>query len=210
MILLVLAALWIVVLAPAGVKKVLERRSAVSIDSFQQQLHLLRRAGEPPVRRLQTVRSTTGLAVGQSGFPAVSSRPGRPNLVLLPPVVPSPEAGEPGEPAGLRWVGPDPVAMARRDEARRRSLVRRRRRDVLLGLVGTLVVSGLLGVAVPLCWAITVLAGLALAGYVGLAAYAQDLAAQRRSRGAAPVEVAEGWLVSAEEWELPRAAAGGR
>ena len=205
MILLILVALWIVVLAPAFVKKWLDRRSTVSIDTFHQQLHLLERAGPklvPPAYRLETAQSATGMAVGASGFPAVSSRPSRPNLVLLQPV----SEGEPGGPGGgpvdevvdgasgthYRRVAPPPpldegpsrrLARAQVD-AFRRHAVQRRRRDLLIGMAVTLVLSGLLGLAVSLFWVVTVLAALALAGYVGLAAYAQLLEADRRAPGA--------------------------
>jgi hypothetical protein len=199
MILLILVALWIVVLAPAFVKKLLDRRSTVSIDTFHQQLHLLERAGPklvPPAYRLETAQSATGMAVGASGFPAVSSRPTRPNLVLLQPV----RAGEEGgvdegaevvdgtSGAHYRRVqgvpapdeGPSRRLALAQVEAFRQHTVQRRRRDLLIGLASTLVLSGLLGLAVSLFWVVTGIAALALAGYVGLAAYAQLLETGRQ------------------------------
>ncbi|MHB8220825.1 MAG: hypothetical protein ACYDHU_10990 [Acidimicrobiales bacterium] len=89
MVVLVLIGLWVVVLAPGVVRRLRERQPTESIDSFHQQLHLLERTGPKlvePAYRLESVQSHTGVAVGQSGFPSVSSRPGRPNLVLLRPV----------------------------------------------------------------------------------------------------------------------------
>lgn len=198
MIVLILVALWIVVLAPALVKKLLDRRSAVSIDTFHKQLHLLERTGPKlvsPAYRLETARSSAGMAVGESGFPAVSSRPSRPNLVLLQPVrdgdaEPRPDElvdGSSGE-HYRRVLPPVPddepsrqLAEERVEELRRHQL-QRRRRDLLLGLSSTLVITGLLGLAVPMFWVLTGLAGVALGGYVGLAAYAQLLEADRRSR----------------------------
>ncbi|MGH9091709.1 MAG: hypothetical protein ACRDZR_10090 [Acidimicrobiales bacterium] len=214
MILLILVALWIVVLAPAFVKKWLDRRSTVSIDTFHQQLHLLERAGPklvPPAYRLETAQSATGMAVGASGFPAVSSRPSRPNLVLLQAVGEGEagvvaDGGPGGEvvddasgahyrrlaPAHVLDEGPSRRLARAQVEAFRRHTVQRRRRDLLIGMVVTLVLSGLLGLAVSLFWVVTVVAALALAGYVGLAAYAQLLEADRRGP-AAPAD-GYGWL----------------
>lgn len=205
MILLILVALWIVVLAPAFVKKWLDRRSTVSIDAFHQQLHLLERAGPklvPPAYRLETAHSAPGMTVGASGYPAVSSRPTRPNLVLLQPVREDDTGGSAGAPddevvdgssgahyrrvvpAPLPEEGPSRRAAAARVEALRRHAVQRRRRDLLIGVASTLVLSGLLGLAVSLFWVVTVLAALTLAGYVGLAAYAQLLEADRHAPAA--------------------------
>lgn len=236
MILLILVVLWIVVLAPAAVKKLLDRRSSVSIDSFHQQLHLLERAGPklvPPAYRLETAQSATGMAVGQSGYPAVSSRPGRPNLVLLQPV-PEDEDGagcDVVDAAGDRFRRVAPAASAgarsapswpeRMDDLHHRQ-VRRRRRDLLLGMAATVAVSGLIGIAVPLFWVLTVLATVALAGYVGLAAYAQVLEeADRRLAGRRPGRPGDGWSAGGgypADWReddgdlqpLRQVAAGGR
>lgn len=88
-VVLILLALWIAVLVPGLWKRRADRRPSGSIESFHHQLHLLERAGPktvPPAYRLETAHAGTGLAPGQSGYPAVSSMPGRPNLVLLRPV----------------------------------------------------------------------------------------------------------------------------
>lgn len=200
MILLVLVVLWIVVLAPAFVKRCLEQRSTGSIDSFHHRLHLLERTGPklvPPAYRLETAQSSTGLALGQSGFPTVSSMPGRPNLVLLQPVGDGDTGTEDevvDEASGEHYrrllppavVEPVPVAVPstshRVDDYHRRQ-VRRRRRDVLLGLLATCVLTALVGI-VPsfhVLWVVTVLSGVGLAAYVGMAAYAQLLEADRYS-----------------------------
>jgi hypothetical protein len=200
MIVLILVALWAVVLAPALLKKWLDRRSTVSIDTFHQQLHLLERAGPKlvdPAYRLETAQSSAGMAVGESGYPAVSSRPSRPNLVLLKPVSDGDAGPDVGDdvvdaPSGehFRRVGTPPtddepsrrLAAARIEDFRRHQL-QRRRRDLLLGLASTLVITGLLGLAVPMFWVLTGLAAVALGAYVGLAAYAQLLEDERRSHG---------------------------
>jgi hypothetical protein len=197
MIVLILVALWAVVLAPALLKKWLDRRSTVSIDIFHEQLHLLERAGPKlvdPAYRLETAQSSAGIAVGQSGYPAVSSRPSRPNLVLLKPVgdheagpavgdeVVETSSGEHFWRVGPPVTDDEPsrrLAAARIEELRRHQ-AQRRRRDVLLGLASTLVITGFLGLAVPVFWVLTVLAAVSLGGYLGLAAYAQLLEADRR------------------------------
>lgn len=195
MIVLILVALWAVVLAPALLKKWLDRRSTVSIETFHQQLHLLEQAGPKlvdPAYRLETAQSSAGIAVGQSGYPAVSSRPSRPNLVLLKPVsgggagddVVDSSSGEHFRRVGSPVTDDEPsrqLAAARIEDLRRHQ-VQRRRRDLLLGLASTLVITGLLGLAVPTFWVLTGLAALALGGYVGLAAYAQLLEADRSPR----------------------------
>jgi hypothetical protein len=201
MIVLILVALWAVVLAPALLKKWLDRRSTVSIDTFHQQLHLLERAGPKlvdPAYRLETVQSSAGMAVGESGFPAVSSRPSRPNLVLLEPVsdadtgpgvgdeVVDTFSGEHFRRVGTPTTDDEPsrrLAAARIEDLRRHQ-AQRRRRDLLLGLATTLVITGLLGLAVPMFWVLTGLAAVALGGYIGLAAYAQLLEEERRPRAA--------------------------
>lgn len=218
MILLILVALWIVVLAPAFVKKLIERRSTESIESFHQSLHLLERAGPklmPPAYRLETAQSATGIAVGQSGFPAVSSRPTRPNLVLLQPVgeggAGSDEVVDDASGEHYRRVLSPPVEevpgrglAAARAEELRRTQAQRRRRDLLVGLGGTVVVSGLVGIAVPALWVLTVMGAVAIAGYVGLAAYAQLLEVDRRGRphrmGGYSYSSSQGSLVPGEAW----------
>jgi hypothetical protein len=209
LILLVLVGLWIVVLAPAALKRLFDRRPTASIESFHQSLDLLQRTGPkivPAAYRLQTANSGTGLAPCESGFPAVSSMPGRPNLVLLPPVDDDirilgpvgatstrPEAVEPdapeyqyeydhqwaesdmayGEPRPVRRPGPDVL---------RRHRTRVRRRNLIGLLTVNLVVTAPLGAlgGLHLLWIVTALSGVALAGFLGLVAYARALSAQDR------------------------------
>jgi len=199
MILLILAVLWIVVLAPGFMKRLTARRSTESIESFHHQLHLLERTGPKlvaPAYRLQTVESGTGMAPGASGFPSVTSMPGRPNLVLLRPVgeadaqrldadevVDAPDGGHYARVAAERPAEPEPVALGPAGpDPYKRELARRRRRDVLLVLVLTVVSSAVLGMIHSLrpLWVVTILSGLALAAYVGLIAYAQSLNEQTR------------------------------
>lgn len=238
MVLLILALVWIVILAPGYMKKRAERRSTGSIESFHHQLHLLERTGPKlvePAYRLETARARQGPAPGASGYPVVSSAPGRANLVLLKPVdenqgaavadvvddrqgthyqrvaVLEPEVETDPEPP--RRPGPDPY---------RRQLARRRRRDTLAVLAGTFFLTAVLGSVRALrpLWVVTLLSGLALMAYIALIVYAQSLEADRRQSyqgvafgyGSAP---SPGGSYDPDEFdhpyaEVPRQAAGGR
>ena len=207
-LLILVAALWGIVLLPTLLKRRTQRRQVGSIDHFHHQLHLLEQAGPKivaPAYRLETAQSQGGMAVGASGYPAISSSSARPNLVLLRPVAPG-QAGEDeviddatgdhyqrvGTPsrAGLAASATEPASRAedrRRElpthgdaEAARRREARLRRRNFLALLVGTMVFTGLLGLVPSLhgLWVVTVMSVVGLAGYVTLAAMAMrnDLA----------------------------------
>lgn len=205
MVVLLLILVWAVVLIPLLWKRRNDRQPSGSIESFHHQLHLLERAGPkivPPAFRLETANSGTGLAPGQSGYPAVSSMPGRPNLVLLRPVssderrddddeVVDPTTGNHYRRAGVPSSdrhGDDPRALRLSMRATHSSLARartrRRRQDVLLGLAGTIVVTALVGIVpkLHLLWVLTGLAAAALVGFLALVATAQRAAAEARPR----------------------------
>jgi hypothetical protein len=76
----------------------------------------------------------------------------------------------------------NPPSLAARATEYRTEQARRRRRDILLALAGTVTLTALLGIVRPLhpLWVVTVLAGVALASYIALAAYAQFLAGAGR------------------------------
>jgi hypothetical protein len=200
-VVMVLVVVWAAVLTPVLMKRHSERQASTSIESFHRQLHLLERAGPkivPAAHRLETVHSGTGLAPGGSGYPAVSSMPGRPNLVLLQPVgddagtdedqVIDPSTGHHYRRAALPEVDiPErPRSASRRmapvPRAVSRARARRRRQDILLGLVGTVVASALLGVvpALRVLWVVTGLAAVALVAFLALVATAQRWAAEAR------------------------------
>ena len=195
LVLLILVVLWIVVLTPGMVGKLREKRSTGSIDSFHHSLHLLERTGPKivaPAYRLQTARSSTGATPGASGLPSVSSMPGRANLVLLRPVdgdeAPVEDEALVDEPGAAHYervpIGSPDVASTAGPlgpEPRQRE-ARRRRRDILTGLLATIACTGLLGLIHSLraLWIVTLVATVALAGFVALAAYATALASQHQ------------------------------
>lgn len=191
MVLLILVLLWGAVLTPYFVRRWLDRRPAGSIESFHHQLHLLERTGPKlvsPAYRLETPRPSRDN--GQAGLVPISSAPRRPNLVLLQPV----GAGDAADGADVvdeasgghyRRLSPTveappsaPLSAAPRAEEIRQLKARRRRRDVLLWLVATVLVTGLAGIVLHGVWVLTGLTGLALVAYVGLALYAQLLATE--------------------------------
>jgi len=195
-VVLVLVALWIIVLAPTMYKKYAARSSVGSIDSFHHSLHLLERTGPKlvqPAYRLETAQSSTGVAPGATGLPAVSSMPGRPNLVLLQPVATKAEPAEVVDdrtgsqyrrlPAELTATVEPPRPRLTPEPLARRQVAQRRRRDVLALLAATVVMTGLLGLIPGLgaLWVVTVLAALALGAFVALVAYAHSLEVQRRA-----------------------------
>jgi hypothetical protein len=180
LVLLVLVVLWVVVLTPMAVRRFRQGHSdgTGSIDSFHEQLHLLERAGPkrmPPAHRLETRTPATAAAR-------------RADLVLVGP-------------AGAAALGPDYRPRPAAERAGGRRHVRRRRRDVLLGLVATAVLTGSLGAVhgLHMLWVLAVLSVMAIAGFVALAAYAQLLEADRQvyrpladGEGAGPLHATRG------------------
>jgi hypothetical protein len=200
LVVLILVALWVIALAPLGVRRLRERRGTASIESFHQQLHLLERTGPKvvaPANRLETAYSHTGLAPGQSGFPAVSSAPPRrPSLVLVSsasgPLTGAPhQLGVFGDLSTFAPVGhgaSDDAGhlagwAAREAHAAQRRRGRRHRRDVVVTLLLVVVLTASLGAlhGLHLLWVLTGLGVLGLFGCVALAAYAQLLEADQRA-----------------------------
>ena len=169
LVVLLLVVLWVAVLAPRAVRHLKESSSTTSIEDFHQQLYLLERAGpklfEPAYR----------LASGDDAMDQFADAPAgygrRTDLVLV-----DTEAG--------RRTSTQPMARtAGRRSAGSSRRARRRRRDVLLGALGTALLTGALGAmhALHLLWVVTGVSVLAIAGYVALVAYAQMLDADRRA-----------------------------
>ncbi len=206
MVLLILVALWIVVLAPAFIRSWMAKQPSQSIDSFHRQLHLLERTGPKIVAPAYRLETATGPdpSLGPSGLPTISSSPKRPNLVLLQPVGDHDDVavgdevvdGASGE--HFRRVRSLPVAdpapstvvppLGRGEGAtgydvheERRRQARRRRGDILLGVVAACVFSGVLGFVPALhgLWYVTIAALVVLVAYVAMMIYAASLETDR-------------------------------
>ena len=192
MILLVLvAALWVVVLVPTAVRRLRERGGVGSVDHFHHQLELLEQAGPKLVAPAYRLRA---------GRPDASSRavaPSRPKLFLLR-AVPDGQAADIDDVDGAHYarVGviepPEPPVSPAQTDAElvgyRRQQARRRCTHVLLLLAAAAVTTGILGVlpALRLAWIFTGLTGIAALALASLIAYARELEGQlqkARSRG---------------------------
>jgi hypothetical protein len=190
LILLVLVALlWMAVLAPSAWRKFSERQGVGSIDHFHHQLQLLEHAGPKtvaPAYRLHTA------APGGRGRPAAAADTSRPKLLLLRPIDDETAADvDDGDGVHYERVGvldrPEPACLPevgsnlpsyRRDQARRRCTT------LLRCLLGVAVSTGLIGIfpGLHLAWIVAGLSGLAALGLVGLMAYAREIEAQQRAR----------------------------
>ena len=191
MILLVLVALlWMAVLAPSAWRKFSERQGVGSIDHFHHQLQLLEHAGPKtvaPAYRLHTASPGGGPA---PAVPAVADA-SRPKLVLLRATKDETAADvddsegvhyervgvlDRPEPACLPEVGSN-LPVYRREQARRRCTT------LLRCLLAVAISTGLIGVfpGLHLAWVFTGLSGLAALGLVGLMAYAREIETQQRT-----------------------------
>ena len=194
LILLVLVAfLWVAVLAPSAWRRFGERQGVGSIDHFHHQLQLLEHAGPKtvaPAYRLHTAMP----GGGPSDPPAPGVDSSRPKLVLLRPTDDADAAdvddGDGGhyervgvldrpEPACVPEVSAD-LSTVRREQARRRCTM------LLRCLCGVAISTALIGMwpGLQVAWVFTVLSGLAALGLVGLIGYAKELEAQQRRRRA--------------------------
>lgn len=187
MILLVLVAvLWVAVLAPSVVRRLRERGGVGSVDHFHHQLDLLEQAGPKlvaPAYRLQSA--------GPGKTAAASSRP---KLVLLR-AVPDGQAADIEDVDGAHYarVGvidrPEPSVSPTQTDAElaayRRQQARQRCTFVLRLLGGAAITTGILGAlpALRLAWIFTGLMGTAALALAGLIAYAREIEGQKqRSR----------------------------
>ncbi len=194
MILLVLVALlWMAVLAPSAWRRFSERQGVGSIDHFHHQLQLLEHAGPKtvaPAYRLHTASPGGGPA---PAVPAAADA-SRPKLVLLRRTEDE-TAADVDDSEGVHYerVGvldrPEPVCLPevgsnlpvyRREQARRRCTA------LLRCLCGLAISTGLIGIfpGMHLAWIFTGLSGLAALGLVGLMAYAREIEAQQSARRA--------------------------
>jgi len=90
-LLILVALLWIAVLAPGVITKISERRSSGSIESFHDRLHLLERTGPKliaPANRLERAEPIPLAAMAGGAHPRVRGSRNRPSLVLLETALP--------------------------------------------------------------------------------------------------------------------------
>ncbi len=191
MILLVLVAvLWIVVLAPGAFRRFGDRQGGGSIDHFHHELQLLKHAGPKLVSPAYRLRGTGPLHA--SDVPT-----SRPKLVLLRPVDDGQSADiADGDGAHYARVGviesPEPPMSLAQTEAElaayRRYQARQRCTLVLRVLTAVAIGTGILGVVPSLrpAWIVTALTGIAAFALVGLIAYAREVEGQRRNRPRRP------------------------
>jgi hypothetical protein len=175
-LLVLLAIVWVVVLAPSALRRYRERQRGGSIDHFHHQLQLLEHAG-PKV-----------------GTRAASESPAsRPKLVLLQPVDDG-QTADIDDVDGTHYArvgviqSPQPPVSPAQTQAGlasyRRHQARQRCTLVLRVLTAVAISTGILG-AIPsfhLAWIFTAVAGLAALGLVGLIAHARDVEEQRQRR----------------------------
>jgi hypothetical protein len=182
-LLVFVAVLWVVVLAPSVLRRIRERGGVGSVDHFHHQLELLEHAGPKLVTPAYRLRS--------AGSGKSAARSSRPKLVLLRAVQDGQAADiedidgahyarvgviERPEPAGSPTQTDAELAAYRRQQARRRCTL------VLRLLVGVAITTGILGVlpAFRLAWIFTGITGIAALGLAGLIAYAREVEGQRR------------------------------
>jgi hypothetical protein len=186
-ILLVLVALlWIIVLAPGALRRFGERKGGGSIDHFHHQLRLLEHAGPKMVTPAYRLR-------GPRPIHTSGSSPSRPKLVLLRPVDDGQSADiDDGDGAHYARVGviesPQPPISPAQTEAGlaayRRQQARQRCTLALRLLTAAAIATGIMGVvpSLRMAWIFTALTALAALSLVGLISYARELEGQRQSR----------------------------
>jgi hypothetical protein len=216
-LLVVVALLWLAVLAPSAWRRFTERQGVGSIDHFHHELQLLEHAGPKmvsPAYRLHTAQP--GGAADDLAMPAVDSS--RPKLVLLRPTD-DVAAADVDDSEGVHYerVGvldrPEPACLPevsadlshfRREQARNRCTV------LLRCLTGVAISTGLIGIfpGMHLAWIFTGLSGVAALALVGLIGYAKELEVQQerqRARRADARRFADlGALDPVSEWEDER------
>jgi hypothetical protein len=189
-LLVLVAVLWLVVLAPTAWRRFSERGGVGSVDHFHHQHRLLEHAGP----KLVTPAYRLGGAQPGATTPCdlTSSRP---KLVLLRPVDDRQNADiEDVDGSHYARVGviesPAPPVSPAQTEAElagyRRLQARQRCTFMLRFLVALAVSTGILGAlpALRLAWIFTGVTGIAALTLVGLVAYAREIEGQRHQRHA--------------------------
>lgn len=183
LILMLLLMVWIVVLAPGVWRRRAEQRAGDSISTFHRQLGVLQRAGRalvPPAHRLRAATSMQGAPTMQ-GVQVQGTEPrSRPTLSVVRP--------DGSVPAGREIRRPTAASAGARSFARGRGdryfhpSACKRRRDVLMWLLATVLGAGILGAVPPLhlLLAVSLVAGIALVAYVGLLLRLRTVAVERQ------------------------------
>jgi hypothetical protein len=188
-LLVLVAVLWVVVLAPSVLRRIRERGGVGSVDHFHHQLELLEHAGPKLVDPAYRLRSA---GAGKSATPS-----SHPKLVLLRAVQDGQAADiEDVDGAHYARVGviepPEPPVSPTQTDAElaahRRQQARQRCTFVLRLLAGVAITTGILGVlpAFRLAWIFTGITGIAALALAGLIAYAREVEGQRRQSRSRP------------------------
>lgn len=183
MVLLIVAVLWLVVLGPGLVRRWAERRSTDSIGSFHRQLGILQRTRPSPggAGRLSlpvdgaVPEPASAMAVAGPGI-VTGRRSGQEDRG---------EAASTGAVIGSSRRASGPVAGGRRRDPFFRPDACRRRRTVLLVLLGSVLTTAVLGTlpgAMHDLLVVTALTIVALAAYVLLLVRGRMLAEERQMK----------------------------
>ncbi|MDA8269641.1 MAG: hypothetical protein M0Z63_07730 [Actinomycetota bacterium] len=169
LILMLLLMVWAVVLVPGALRRRAESHATDSIHAFHRQLGVLQRAGRtlgPPAHRIRA--PFPSLAASANGAPG-----GRPSLLLVRPGDfqgrPAGAAGRPARAPSDRYFGAEAC---------------KRRRDVLLGLVASVLGTAVLGAVPPLrpLLVVALVGVMALVGYIVLLVRLRAIAVERRAK----------------------------
>lgn len=160
LILVMLLIVWAVVLGPSLWRRRSAYHSTDSIHAFRRALRVLQRTGDPALAPIQRLAAPG---------PSVLRPDGRPALLLVRPDSTPSAAARPRQDASVAYFRPEAC---------------KRRRDVFVGLVASVVGTGILGALPPLrpLLVVMLLAGMVLAGYVVLLVRLRTLAQQRRAK----------------------------
>lgn len=175
MVLLVLALIWAVVLL-SWLRSRTAGSFGDSIGTFRRHLRVLEKTGPVTVLPANRMRGPSGIEA--AGFTPVPLRPRqgtpRPGLAA--------QRGRSGAIGGYRSTGGRPALDGMVALRRRRG--QKRRRDILLGLIGLAVVTLLLGLIPGLHTILyfQVIVDLLLAGYVALLVRMRNLSAERAAK----------------------------
>jgi hypothetical protein len=190
-LLVLIAVLWVVVLAPSVVRRFTEREGAGSIDHFHHQLQLLQHVGPKSVN--PAYRLHTAHPGGREDGSPQDLESSRPRLVLVRAVGDG-QSADIADVGGAHYErvgvieGPEPSVSPAQTKAGlaayRRQQARQRCTAVLRLLTAAAISTGILGFvpSLRLAWVFTGLTGLAALGLIGLIAHARDVEGQRRPR----------------------------